>query len=528
MENKPHFSNLRAQFLFNILWKAKPLRFFKALILFKISLISDLSLDFPLSRKEIRRAMTRNLPPSPARQAAFEVLEALESHSAPPLDDLLHSALGARALSPPDARLCFQLAQGVTRHRAFLDSIAAPFLRGGARSTPRAARTILRLGAFQALFLDRIPPHAIVDESARLARRAGLGAGAVGFVNAVMRRIVDLPREEALAPPAPGDRAGLARRYSMPPWILDEIEAVYGPAALAAELAAQGEPAPLDLRLNSLRGDPAEILARLEAEASALGIEPQAIERGRFSPGAVRLRAPLDPLALAVFREGLVTAQDEVSQLAALWLDPAPGARVVDFCAAPGGKTAALAARMNGQGELWALDASESRLNLLRETFRRLGIREGEGGARIALNTPGTRTQWTQGGGRLDAALVDPPCSNLGALRRHPDVKWRKRPGDPARFAATQGAILREAAACVRPGGALVYCVCTFPRAETCGVIEAFLRGRPEWSRDTDWRPPIAIPAEWKTSDGDWRTSVSRDGLDAFFLARLRKNQQSV
>ncbi len=475
----------------------------------------------------------------------------------PPLDDLLHRALEAARLSPPDAALAFQIVQGVTRHRLFLDSVILPLVRrggGGRAAIAPAVMTILRMGAFQHLFLDRIPPHAVVNESVLLAREtlqrqlAGGGKAkeqrihaASGFVNALMRRIATMDRAafSAIAPssatassPAALDlapdasREAVLARFSLPEWIAREIEAAYGAESLRAEAEAFLQPAPLVLRLNALRGNSHENQEAIAAELQRLGIAPGALQPARFVPEAIRLSHSLDPARLESVREGRAAIQDEAAQIAAHWLNPQPGWRIGDFCAAPGGKTAHLAALMNNEGEIWALDANPSRLPLIEETCGRLGC---SACVRIARNSPEIRAKWRgaepgDGASRgLDAALVDAPCTALGTLRRHPDAKWRHTEADPPRMAARQRRILEEAARCVRPGGILVYCVCTFTRAETLDVIEDFLAAhRGDWTRDTAWTPPAWASPDWRTPKGDWLTRTSRDGMDAFFLSRLR------
>lgn len=465
---------------------------------------------------------------SPARVAACEALRALEQPGGPPLDDALAGARERHALSPTDWRLCYQIAQGVTRHRLLLDFALAKHMKGGAESAQLPVRTALRMAAFQHLFLDRVPVHAIVNETVELVRAAGFSKQACGFANAVAHRIVEMDREALLAltddaPPGP-----ILRRFSIPDWIGREIEKTYGKKALRAECEALLQPAPLDLRANSMRGKTEDIQRRLSGEIKDL----LAGERGvdltaalflpvRYSPDAIRLAVGLDISRLPCFQEGLVTPQDEAAQMVAHWVGARPGMRIADFCSAPGGKTTHLAAMMKNEGRLWALDADPWRLARVEEACPRLGIRCVE----LALNTPETRAQWSGPGGEpLDAALVDPPCTNLGTLRRHPDAKWRHREGDPVVMASKQMGILEYAASCVRRGGALVYSVCTFTHTETSGVIDAFLKKHTDWKRDAEFVPPDFVPAEWKTAAGDWLTRTGRDGIDGFFVARLRKS----
>jgi 16S rRNA (cytosine967-C5)-methyltransferase len=457
---------------------------------------------------------------SPARIAAFSTLMEFETPECAPLDERIHTTLETNTLKPDDARLYYQIVQGTTRHRLLLDAIIHRFARAGVEKTPPAVRVALRIAVFQYLFLDRVPCHALVNDSVELVRCGGLPAASCRFANAILRRVTAEPRSDWLRSPTAGDRAGILRRYSLPEWIAREIERAYGTEHLAAEAEALAQPAGMDLRIRRGRISHGDFLKRLADELGGSSRDGLEGEPGRYNPEAVHLPYSFAVARLASYREGLFTVQDEAAQLVAWWM-PCDGARrVADFCSAPGGKTTHLAERLGDEVEIWALDINPERLKMVEQAAKRLGCPS----VRTALNTSELRTRWKSPGHALDAALVDAPCTSLGTLRRHPDIKWRKTAADPARMAKTQLALLDEAAVCVRPGGILVYSVCTFAHVETLETIERFLsRHRGGWERDNTFEPPAFIPRAWRLPGGDWLTQTGRDGIDGFFVSRLRR-----
>jgi 16S rRNA (cytosine967-C5)-methyltransferase len=343
----------------------------------------------------------------------------------------------------------------------------------------------------------------------RLARRHG--AGAAGLVNAVLRRAAAAGRGGLPLPPAEEDPfARLAAEWSHPRWLVERWAHDIGTAELPALLAADNVRGPTALRANRLRTD-RDGLARELGEAgvtvapSRWSADGLVVERG-----AARLRR------LPAWRAGRFAFQGEASQLIVPLLDLAPGARELDACAAPGGKATHAAAAVGAGGCVVALDA------------------RGKGGlARAAaeaarLGTTAVRPVVGDAGrpplrGTFDAVLVDAPCSGLGTLRRHPEMRWRRRPEDVARLAVLQRALLDGVAPFVRPEGVLVYAVCTLTRDENEDVIAAFLDKHPHFR--LEGAPPA--PPELVTADGFLRTLPHRHGLDGFFAARLRRGARS-
>ncbi|HEX9891599.1 MAG TPA: RsmB/NOP family class I SAM-dependent RNA methyltransferase, partial [Actinomycetota bacterium] len=334
----------------------------------------------------------------------------------------------------------------------------------------------------------RIPDHAAVTETVGLVGRAERG-----FVNAVLRRLAASPPGE----PAGTTIAAQSVRTGVAPWAIRELRALLGPEAEAAA-AALAAPAPPSLRVNPCRATAEALAARL----SEVGAGTTA---GTLHLGTLRLDAPADPTRLPGFREGAFAIQDEASAWVVDVLDPQPGERVADLCAGPGGKAADIGCRAGG---VVAADRSPARAALVRKAARRLGVPVTvvvQDAARPALR-PGT----------FDRVLVDAPCSGIGSARRRPELLWRPRREDLAGLARLQLGILRAAAGLLRPGGVLVYSVCTFPAAETDRVCDALLVEEPTLAPRPFTGPegtPVARARLWP----------HRHGTDGMFVARFEK-----
>lgn len=446
-----------------------------------------------------------------ARRAALDALLAFEQGR--PVDQALAGALDRHLPADPrDRALAVELAYGVIRRLRALD-----FALNAAATRPvdrmqRPVRAVLRLAAYQLLYLDRIPAHAAVHQAVAQARAAA-GPAAAGFVNAVLRSL--LRRRERLAWPDARRQPArhLAVVHSHPDWIVERWLQRLGFDETAALCEANNRRPELTLRVNRLRSDPAAAAEALQAA----GVEAAP---GRYLDGALRVRSQVAPDALPGYAEGAWTPQDEGSMLVALVLDPQPGEKVLDACAAPGTKTTHLAEFMGDRGEILALDADEARLVRVAENVRRLrlaSVRWRQGDARQAGSLVGA--------GWADRVLVDAPCTGLGTLARRPDLRWRRRPGDVAALAALQREILAGAAEAVRPGGVLVYSTCTTEPEENQEVVRSFLAEHPEFRTEpvTPWLPPALRPAV--DAEGWVQLWPHRHGVDGFFIARMRREE---
>jgi len=451
--------------------------------------------------------------PALARQLALRVLERVERAGAF-ADVLLHALLGRGGLSTADRAFATDLVHGTLRWRGRLDFLLAHVLDGDQGKLEPLVANALRLGAYQiVLGAGRTPPQVAVDESVRCVRAAG-AERATGLVNAVLRRLAS--EHAAIALPDLGrDPLGhLTHALSLPPWLAARWIELFGPEEAAALAAASNEIPPLVVRSNRLRTDRDALLVEMRErfpDAAACRFARDGIRLGR------RGNPALDPAFLA----GRFTVQDEASQLVVALVDPLPGHRVLDVCAAPGGKATALAERLGadaGGGEVVALDRHARRLDLVRRHARRLGLENVPCAARDATR-PLADLASPRG---FDRVLVDAPCSGLGTLRRNPDARWRIGPADPKRLAETQLAILRQAATTLVPGGVLVYSTCTLLPEENEAIVSAFLVERPDFALAA----PDGAPAEARPlvgPDGFFRSFPQRHDADGFFAARLER-----
>jgi 16S rRNA (cytosine967-C5)-methyltransferase len=451
----------------------------------------------------------RDAAPTRTRLLALRVLERVQRAGAY-ADVLLNSSLARSGLSGPDRAFATELVYGTLRWRGRLDHLLERCLdRDLAKLEPLVA-TALRLGAYQIVVDHRVPVSAAVDESVRCLRAAG-AERATGLANAVLRRLATehatLPEPELSSDPI----GHLMHALSLPRWIAERWLAQYGADEAAALARACNEPPPLTVRVDRLRAQRDALLADLLPrfpDARACRYAPDGIVLGR------RGNPSLDP----AFRDGRFTVQDEASQLVVSLLDPQPGERVLDVCAAPGGKSTAIAERVGPAGSVLAIDRHESRLDLARRAARRLGL------ANLACRVADAARTLHEVAppASFDRVLVDAPCSGLGTLRRNPDARWRVRPGDPARLAELQRAILRNAAELLRPGGVLVYSTCTTLPEENEEVVDAFLSGARGFERAPRRELPEAL-LPLAGGDGVMRSLPHLHDMDGFTAVRIRR-----
>jgi 16S rRNA (cytosine967-C5)-methyltransferase len=455
------------------------------------------------TQKGKRRKPWAPKKPIGARELALQIYVATESRGAYS-DRLLEGRLRDSQLSPEDARLVTALVQGTLRHRGTLDHHLSFFARENWVPLPAWIKGVLRLGAFQLLFLDRIPARAAVDESVNLAKKYG-HPGTAGLANAILRKLARGERAP-LPDPALHPADHLAVRYSHPRWIVDRWIARLGIEETERLLAADNEEPAVSVRPTLARASVGEIRERLRAE----GFSPEPAKNGGpvwvMGGGFVPSRSP-------AFRDGLVSLQDEAEASVVSILDPRPGERVLDLCAAPGGKGAQIAEAVGPEGRLIALERHGSRAKALRANLlERLGLWNvlvvcGDG------PSPPFREEF-------DRVLVDAPCSGLGVLRRRADARWRKEESSVLSMAALQPKLLEGAAARVKRGGVLVYSVCSLEPEETVEVVESFLEGHPEFEIEAADR---YLPAAFRTGSPFWTATPQRNGTDGVFAARLRK-----
>ena len=439
---------------------------------------------------------------SPARAVAYAVLRRVFEEGAY-ADRALPGEADWHTLNGRDRALATRIAYGAIQRRATLDHVIERLAGRSVRRLDAPVLAALRLGLEQVLFMDGIPAHAAVDESVEVVK-AAQPRGA-GLVNAVLRRAAGEGPAlvEAIDDSSP---EGAALRYSHPTWVASMWWAQLGPEHARALMAADNEPAEAALRTNTLVTTREGLVEDLREG----GVDVRPADR---PPESVLVSGALDAHAHPLHERGAFMPQSRASAMVARVLDPHPGERVLDLCAAPGAKTTHIAALMRGEGEIVALERHPGRARALAETCRRMHAAD----VRIRTADAGEPLPDPP----FDRVLVDPPCTGLGTLRSRPDLRWRVTPRDRAKLAGTQAAILAAGAAATRPGGTLVYSTCTISREENEGRIDAFLRAHPAWTAD-DLRSIVAL---WHhpTVPLHLQTLPHRDGTDGFFIARLRR-----
>jgi 16S rRNA (cytosine967-C5)-methyltransferase len=446
---------------------------------------------------------------SPARRAALAALLRIEQSShfeAAMRDEPAMARLDAR-----DAHLAWELVAGVTRRRATLDALLSEYSTHPLdRADPRA-RCALRLGAYQLLYLDRVPAHAAVAESVGLV--APLGAKTAGFVNAVLRRVADdgLALLGRLA--AGDDERSLALRYSCPPWLVARWVKEWGRERAESLLAAADRPPERCLRVNRLVAGLDQARTVLAGEGVETARPDARLWSATLPEALIYSGAPIEHTG--AYRDGMVTPQSRAAQLVGVVAARgAPGAlRVADLCAAPGLKTAHLAALLPGSSVV-AVELVEARARDVQATLARLRVESIEVLAADAAALPDALDA------SFDLVVLDAPCTGLGILSERPDLRWRRRPRDVARMAELQGKLARRAARLLRAGGALLYSVCTLTPEETVAVVEPLASAAGLVFDDLgadfpEFRHPGFGPALLTLPD--------RDGTSGFFIARLRR-----
>lgn len=452
-----------------------------------------------------------------SRDLALRVLCAVEERGAY-ANLALAEALARSGLEPADRGFATELVYGTVRRRLTLDWVLGQFLTRPLEALAPWVRNLLRLSAYQLLYLDHVPPEAACHEAVELAKRRG-HQGIAGLVNAVLRSL--LRGKTALKwPDAATDPVGhLSVCESHPAWLVRRWVERLGYAEAGQLLAADNAPAPLTLRVNRLRREREELLEQLTSRGVAA-------EACRWAPEGVILRSKTGAVErLPEVREGLAQVQDEASMLVGRLVSPRPGERVLDCASAPGGKATHLAELMDDTGQVCAFDLHPGKLRLVAENAARLGLTSVTAAVVDAL-TVGTKPEYQEA---FDRCLLDAPCSGLGVLRRKADSRWRKTEADLESLARQQAVMLASAARTVKPGGRLVYSTCSTEEEEGEKVIEDFLAGAGHGFRLLEAGAVLAaqgIPG----TDGEGlvhgpylRLWPHRHGCDGFFAACLER-----
>jgi 16S rRNA (cytosine967-C5)-methyltransferase len=486
-----------------------------------------------ISRPQSRMASLKLVSGQKPRQIAARILQQRRVGGGF-VEDLLENALHGASLSPADRGLCQEITYGVVRWQATLDWLIARKTNG--REQKPALQNLLRLGLYQIFWLDRIPDHAAVHETVELAKQNGFGAQA-GFVNAVLRGYLREQDETQkllaglkISQPALG--------WSHPEWLVARWQKRWGIEKTASLLEWNNTPPKTFARVNKLKfggtdgarlwsktqpqhagqtgdagnvqtaaagaahtaaphkmADAGDLLARWREE----GVEYDFVRGDWLEENLVFELKSHPPLnSLASFRDGWFYIQDPGTLLAVCQLGPQPGETILDFCAAPGGKTTFIAQLMNDQGRIVAQDVSEERLKWIQENCARLGV--------TCVETILPSTLNAQRSTRFDRVLVDAPCSNTGVMRRRVDLRWRIQPGEIGRLRTAQLDLLKQAVTQVKPGGILVYSTCSLEPEENGEVVKQFLSEHANFKLESE-RKLLPIV----------------DGVDGAYVARMKK-----
>ena len=439
-----------------------------------------------------------------ARRLALDVLTDVREKGA-----YASLALGERLrvsrLSPEDRRLATGLVYGTLENQLKIDYALDRLMDHPTREPVQ--RDILRMGAYQILFLDRVPDSAAVDEAVKLTRAMGMEA-ACGFINAVLRNL-SRGKDEIAWPDREADPvAYLSVMGSMPRWLVDKLVAAYGPEEAGRVILYREEEHPVCVRPNLARLSDAGFEALLHEKGWRA-------ERG-LAPHAWLIYGAGDLAADADYRAGRFSIQGQSSMLAAEALEVRPGMKVLDACAAPGGKSAYLCEQMQLTGRVYAWELHEKRAQLLEGVRRRLGLDNLRISVRDALDfRPDLE-------GALDGVLLDAPCAGLGVLSQKPDIKLRLKEEDIPAIVDTQGRLLDTVCRYVRPGGALVYSTCSLLPEENADRVRAFLETHGNFVLDP---LPASFPAELRERQTPFGLQLlgCRDGVEGFFIARMRR-----
>ena len=436
-----------------------------------------------------------------ARETALRVLVSCRTNGAW-ADAALKAQLNRDGLSPQDAGLCSRIVYGVMQNQLLLDFYIGAYCSQKPDHLQPPLLDILRMGAYQILYLDKIPDSAAVNESVKLAKLFKRGQ-ASGLVNAVLRKISQNKNNLPAIPERDAERY-LSIRYSHPKWLVKRLVKLLGREEAECCLAANNEVAPLTVQVNPLN----TTMEALTAELNALGVTAKPHD---WVSGCLELSGVGDLTALSPFQEGKFLVQDPAARLVSLIADVKPGQTVLDVCAAPGGKSFSAAFAMENRGRVVSCDLHENKLKRIQEGAARLGLSCVE---TMAADGRIQKPEWVSA---FDTVLVDVPCSGLGIIRKKPDTRYKKA-DDLFALPVIQTAILENAATYVKPGGTLIYSTCTILPEENEQVTDAFLAEHPDFSREI-----FTLPSPVGETDGQLTLWPQRHGTDGFYICRMRR-----
>lgn len=437
-----------------------------------------------------------------ARETALLTLDACEKQGAWS-NAYLKKAIRRDGLDRRDAALASRLCFGVLQNKLLLDFYIGTFSTVKPEKLEPRVRQALRLGLYQLLFLDKIPERAAVNESVALAKKYSRNPRSAGLVNAVLRAFL---RQRDTLPPVVGKDGieTLSLQTSHPRWLVEAFAARLGLEEAGALLRLNNEQPPTCAQVNLLKTTPGALAEALREEGAEVQPHP-------WLENCLLLSGTGDLEQLERFRAGDFYVQDAASRLAVLACGVKPGDRVLDACAAPGGKTFAAAIQMEDRGEVISCDIHPHKIQLLEAGAERLGL------SCITVREQDAKSFVQEWEGAFDAVLADVPCSGLGIIRKKPDIRY-KDPAPMEQLPAVQRAILDNAGRYVKPGGVLLYSTCTLLQRENEDVVTAFLEAHPEFVL-----APFTLPGPVGACGGMLTLWPQRHGTDGFFVAGMRR-----
>ncbi len=455
--------------------------------------------------------------PLTARNIALETLLATERQDAYANLEL-NRRLSQATFAPWDKSLATQLVYGTLRYWGTIDFLLSQCVKKDLATVEDYLRWILRLAVYQMFYLDKVPVHAIINEACEQAKALG-HQGQVNFVNGVLRNL-DRKREE-IAYPAWSEQAEAGKEYlqimtSHPAWLVDYTWDLFGGEQCRAFLESNNRTPRLSCRVNTLRTSTMDLAEQLQG----LGVEMTSC--GYADDGIVLMLNGCSLSEIPAIQTGGMQPQGESSMLVAQALAPVPGSCVLDLCAAPGGKTTHLAQLMENQGTIIAQDIHPHKVQILKENCKRLG-------AEIVRPVLGDSCHLRQTYyGKFDYCLADVPCTGLGILSHRPDIRWRKDISQIKELAALAEEILDQGAEALRPGGVMVFSTCTITQEENIDQLERFLKRHEEFQLESmvDCFPKVTDAGlKDQLARGWWQILPHVEGIDGFFMARLRKKE---
>jgi 16S rRNA (cytosine967-C5)-methyltransferase len=444
-----------------------------------------------------------------ARETALKALIEIETKKAYS-NLVLKKLLRSDSLDTRDRAFISELVYGTVSRKLTLDWIISLFSKIKLKKISLRVLSILRLGVYQIMFLDRVPDAAACNTSVELAKRYAKESG--GFVNGILRNISRSSAEIHMPEHTGSTAYELSIRYSFPDFLVENWLTEYGREFTEKLLDSLLMRPDFYVRVNTLKTNPEAVIDELLTE----GVEALP---GRFLNEALILRNVSDISRLRAYTEGRITVQDESSMLVTKILEPQPGEKILDICAAPGGKATHIAEYMKNKGHISAWDIHEHKVKLIGNNAQRLGVKIIEPALKDALVPFGEMA------GRFNRVLVDAPCSGTGIIRRKPDIKWHRNPEDYGKLVELQRKILYNASRYVMPGGVLVYSTCSLDPRENSAVVNAFINESTDFKLEPFSGLSGITGYKKEITGGMLNLYPHIDGTDGFFIARLRKNK---